>query len=137
MNREEVQGLFDLYQKELTQDLQLNEINVKEKQMILPSLKHKWVARLIKHKKDIKKLEREKQSLIKKAVDKAKEKIPGAPEVIITNRFLSKSPSIFDLEETLEELELIVQYLEKTEQIFKNLTYDIKNLIDLIKLETL
>jgi hypothetical protein len=37
----------------------------------------------------------------------------------------------------IQELELIIEYLEKTEKIFSSMTYDLKNAIELMKLEQL
>ena len=35
------------FKKELQEDTKIDQINLLEKQMMLPAIKHKWVARLI------------------------------------------------------------------------------------------
>ena len=35
----------------------------------------------------------------------------------------------------IEELELVIEYLEKAEKIFSSTTYDLKNAIELMKME--
>ena len=54
-----------------------------------------------------------------------------------TKEMLAKSPVIAEINEEIEELELIIEYLEKAEKIFSSTTYDIKNAIELMKLEQL
>ena len=53
------------------------------------------------------------------------------------NNVISKSPVINEINEKIEELELIVEYLEKAEKIFNSTTYDLKNAIELMKMESM
>ena len=48
-----------------------------------------------------------------------------------------ESKTIKDIDDRLEELGFIVELLEKTEQIFKSMSFDIKNIIELNKMEQL
>jgi chaperonin cofactor prefoldin len=47
----------------------------------------------------------------------------------------NKSPILTDINEEIEELELVIEYLEKAEKIFSSTTYDLKNAIELMKME--
>ena len=46
------------------------------------------------------------------------------------------NPNIAKLEESIEKLKIIIEYLEKVEKLVSSLTFDCKNIIDLQKLET-
>ena len=47
------------------------------------------------------------------------------------------SGMIREIQVKINEEKLIIEFLEKTEKIFSSLTYDIKNIIEIMKLETL
>ena len=44
---------------------------------------------------------------------------------------------MIDIQNRIEEQELIVEFLEKTEKTFSSLSFDIKNIVEIIKMETL
>ena len=50
---------------------------------------------------------------------------------------IANSPVISEINEQIEELELVIEYLEKAEKIFNSTTYDLKNAIELMKMEQL
>jgi hypothetical protein len=39
------------------------------------------------------------------------------------------------LQEEIEEKEILVEYLEKIEVIFKNMSFDLKNIVEINKME--
>ena len=53
------------YIKEMGKDVELDEFNMKDIQMKLPALKHKWVGRLIRHRGNISKLQQSRDNMIK------------------------------------------------------------------------
>ena len=55
--------LIDQYQKELEEDVKLDQINLTEAVYCIPSIKHKWVARLINTKIRLNKLEALKRDI--------------------------------------------------------------------------
>jgi len=136
-------SIIEQYMEELQKDMYIDELNVTQVAYTLPALKHKWVARLIRAKTQINLLEKRKKdckdSIITKLNDSnisSNLKIsPLALERSITNDDSFKKTTQ-KIDEEIEDLKLIILYLEKIENIFKNMTYDIKNIIDLNKLET-
>ena len=50
---------------------------------------------------------------------------------------VEKSPVLTEINEQIEENELIIEYLEKVEKIFSSTTYDLKNAIELMKMESM
>lgn len=129
--------LLEKYQKEAEEDAKIDPTIIHDKQMMLPSIKHKWVARLIRSKYDLKKLERERQSTIDDVVQqlKTKSKIGiSEPSLIAAAR---KHHDVARIDDKTEELELVIQYLEKLEKLFSSMTWDYKNVVELMKMETL
>lgn len=128
---------FSLYKKELEQDLQIDRITLEDKQLKLPALKGKWVARLMNHKK-------EKDNLIElyeQAIKQIADQIKKASAIELSNIAAEKQAETHELakkiKKEIKEQDIIIEYLEKMERHISNITYDIKNVVDIIKLETM
>lgn len=124
---------FIKYKEAIERDLKIDQFNIHNKVNDIPSLKHFWVAKLIESKIEIKKLQRKKTDLIKKVNESQDVGIKLSTSSM--NSVIAKSPVIAEINEQIEELELIVEYLEKAEKIFNSTTYDLKNAIELMKME--
>lgn len=133
----ETETLIDKYKQELEEDTKINLLNIKDVQMFLPSIKHKWASRLIQHKIELKK----SHSLLKKAREKIFAKnSKGNPVKVSKATMMNKvddNDVIVRIKDKIEEHEIIIEYLEKVERVFNSMTYDIKNLVEIMKLETL
>ena len=53
--------MFEEFNKELQEDTKIDQINLLDKQMMLPAIRHKWVARLIEYKRKLNSLNRKKK----------------------------------------------------------------------------
>ena len=129
--------LLEKYQEEAAEDVKIDPVIIQDKQMMLPSIKHKWVARLIQSKYAIKRLDRDRKIAIDGIVEQLKTKSKvglSDPSAIAAAR---KHHSIIKISDDIEEMELIVLYLEKVEKLFASMTWDYKNIVDLVKMETL
>ena len=129
--------IFEKYKEELDNDLKIDEINLLEKQMMLPALKHKWVARLIHFKQELNGLNKKKKE-IREAVFQNLEKEglpPGLPKNSIDKKIESSAPML-KIQEQIQNTEIIIEYFEKIENIFKTMTYDFKNIVEITKMET-
>ena len=126
---------FIRYKEAVEKDLKIDQFNIHNKVNDIPSLKHYWVAKLIESKIELKKLQKKKSELIKKVTET--EDIGLKLSYDSKNKLLAKSPIVAEINEQIEEMELIIEYLEKTEKIFSSTTYDLKNAIELMKMETL
>jgi len=136
-------NIIEQYIEELQKDMHIDELNVTQMAYLLPALKHKWVARLIRTKIQINKLEKIKKDNKDAIIDKLRDDSVTSHlklSPLALDRSVSSDEnykkSIQKIDDEIEDLKLIILYLEKTENIFKNITYDIKNIIDLCKLET-
>lgn len=128
-------NLLNKYHAELENDLDLSDFNIKDVQSKLPANKHKWVSRLIDHKIELSKIKK----LRGEAVEKISEKIKNESIVILSDVILKKRAENADIikkiDQKMEDVELIIEYLEKIEKICNSATYDVKNLIELKKME--
>ena len=124
--------LFTNYQTEIVQDIQVDELSLKDKAMLVPTIKHKWVARMMQHKAQLRKFQSKKKDIIKATANAS----PVSMSKAALEQLTQNNPSISQLTEYIEKLEGIIEYLEKVEKLTSSLTYDCKNVIDLQKLET-
>lgn len=128
-------SIFEKYKLELELDTHVDELNVKDVQMKLPGIKHKWIARLIQAKGDLRKL----VSARTKALDQLKGGIHPPVNLPESNKIdaASKNDLIRKIDRQISQQELIIDYLTRVEQVMKNFTYDIKNIIDIMKMESM
>lgn len=126
---------FLKYKEAIEKDLKIDQFNIHNKVNDIPSLKHFWVAKLIEAKIEIKQLEKKKKEIIKKVNENADVGLKLSTTSM--NNVIAKSPVIGEINEQIEELELIIEYLEKSEKIFNSTTYDLKNAIELMKMESI
>ena len=106
----DVDQILEDYSNELKPEININKLNLDNHQTKLPSLKHKWAGRYINHKRRLIKL---------KVAEKS-----------VTNK-----KELVEIDIKIQEEELILEYLEKIQNIVNNIQWDIKNLIELEKLE--
>jgi hypothetical protein len=130
-------SLLSKYIKEVEQDLVLNDFNIKETQLRLPAKKHFWVARLIEAKRDLQDLIDKEKKMTKVLSAKIKEQSPvNLTDKTVLN-LIDEQEEIASIKEKKRDLTNVVEYLEKVEKIFGSMHWEIKNIVDLGKLETL
>lgn len=126
---------YDKYKTELTEELDLSDFNMKDVQMKLPGIKHKWVARLIDQKIELNKLKKLKAE----AIETVSQKLRKENVVILSDAALSKQSEKHELVrkiiDKIEETEILIEYLERVEKVCSSTSYDIKNLIDIKRME--
>jgi len=128
----DVEKTIEALQVELKNDVTMDELTLKEKAMLAPATKQKWVGYTVKHKNALLKLE-----LLKK--QKIKEKTVNSPVALskaARDEIIYNDDDIGSINIRIEQLKLILDYLEKVEKLTGSLTFDYKNAIDLQKLET-
>jgi hypothetical protein len=128
-------NLFEEYEKEIFSDTKIDELNLLEKQLQLPAIKHKWVARLITHKRKVNNLEKKRKEIKEIVLSKMSDIPKGIPKKLLDAK-IDTTEEIQKIDEEIEKHSIMIEYLEKVEQIFKSMSYDLKNIIDINKLET-
>ena len=130
-------SLLSKYIKEVEQDLALNDFNIKETQLRLPARKHFWVARLIETKRDLQNLIEKEKKLTKKLSVKVKEQAPVHLTDKAVTALIDEQEEMASIKEQKRDLSNVIEYLEKVEKILASMHWEVKNIIDLNKLETL
>jgi hypothetical protein len=125
------------YIDEVNKDLVIDDFNIKDSQMKLPSRKHFWVARLMDAKVNKNKLLAKKRQHKKELVTRI---ISESPVKITAQTAEAAAENTADVEvinEKLKELDFIIEYLEKVEKIFSYMHWEIKNIIQINQMEQL
>lgn len=127
--------ILEKYKLELEIDTRIDELNIKEAQLKLPGIKHKWVARLIQAKTDLRKLTIARTT----AVERLKAQVNAPIELTEEQKgsAAGKQSVIKKIDYEIIQQELIIDYLTRVEVIMKSLTYDLSNLISIMKMESM
>ena len=121
--------------EEIGQDLVLNDLNLKQQQQRLPARKHFWVGRLIEAKIKRNKFFAQKSKLKKDLVKKVITDSPVRINQASAESAAEKYESVVKLNNSIKEQDTIIEYLEKVEKILGNMHWEIKNVIDMNKME--
>lgn len=128
--------LFSEYHKKIEEFLKIDELNMKDAQMSLPSVRHYWVGRLMHHKQQIIKFKKAKDKAIKTLKTKLEHESPiGLNPKTVMQSVLSHD-IIYKIDEEINNNELLVEYLTKVESNFRDAQYGMNNLTKIITLET-
>lgn len=136
LEKESSISLFEKYEQEIKKYVTVDEFNMKQVQMDLPSIRHYWVGRLMFHKQEIAKLKKIRKQAQIKITDKMQEESPVGLNHKTACVASDNHPIILKIDEQIAENELLVEYLSKIEGNFRSLSFDIKNIIEICKLET-
>jgi tRNA U34 5-carboxymethylaminomethyl modifying GTPase MnmE/TrmE len=126
---------LDHYSKEIAEDLKITEITLQDKSFDIPQRKHYWVAKLIIEKQELNRLKKEKKQIERSAMET--QQAPVALSQNSMKKLINNTAVMQDIQQQIEDQELLVEYLEKTEKIFSYITNDVKNIVEIIQLQTL
>jgi len=129
--------LIKRYKDEIGQDLIINDFNIKEVQLRLPSRKHFWAARLIDAKIELYSLQKAKKNLKKQLVKRIQETSPVKLTPQAAEIAAESSAEISSLNDQIKEYEFVIEYLDKATSVLNQVGWDIKNIIEIQKLEQL
>lgn len=128
--------LFQEYHQKIEEFLKIDELNMKEAQMSLPSVRHYWVGRLMFHKQQINKLKKAKE----KAAKTIRQRIEQESPVGLSPKTIAESIQSNDVVQKIDEEilnnELLIDYLSRVEANLRDAQYGMNNLTKIITLET-
>jgi Tfp pilus assembly protein PilW len=130
-------SLLEQYIKEIEEDCKVDEFNLKSTQFKLPSTKHKWVGRFIRHKQELQKLQKTKEKQSHELAQKFIESAPVKITMVTALKSVEETETIKKLIDEIDELKLIIELLEKVEKIFSSMSFDLKNITEIMKAETM
>tara|TARA_Y100001963_G_C6425529_1_gene284621 strand:+ start:63 stop:467 length:405 start_codon:yes stop_codon:yes gene_type:complete len=132
----EVDDIINQYLDEANLDTNLDRLDVSITQEQLVNNKHKWAARLTNHKIKLSNYKHERINLIEQNIQNYQQQQPVLVNKSIAEKAVSKNSDILKIDKKIKNEQLIIEFLEN---IYKNITFatnDIKNLVELMKLET-
>ena len=132
----EVGEIINQYLDEANIDTSLDRLDVSETQEQLVNNKHKWAARLINHKIKFNKYKNDRSRLIAVNIEEYQQQQPVMVNKAIAEKAVQRKENIIDIDLKIKNEQLIIEFLDN---IYKNITFatnDIKNLVELMKLET-
>ena len=132
----EVGDIINQYLDEARIDTNLDRLEVTSTQEQLVSNKHKWSARLINHKINLNNLKFTRSSLLENKITEFQNTEPVSVPRSIAEKAVQNKKEIVTLDQKIQNEILIISFLEN---IYKNISFatnDIKNLVELMKLET-
>jgi hypothetical protein len=127
--------ILDRYIEELKEDLKIDEFTIKDASLKSPGRKHFWTSRLITHKRNLLRLENEKNNIIKRVSQEIQYTSPVKISNVQVEKSAQNTDLMKDINSKINEEKLIIEFLEKTEKTLSSLTYDIKNIVEIMKLE--
>lgn len=128
--------MIENYIKELEEDLKIDEIYLKEYALKLPGIKHKWAGRLIRHKLEIANLKKDKEKLRIDLIKKLNETSSVKLSMPVLEKTVDNAADVKEFDSKIKVLELSIELLEKAEKTLSSTSYDVKNILEIIKLET-
>ena len=129
--------LIERYKEEISKDLVINDFNIKDVQLKLPSRKHYWAARLIdakiNHHRLIKRKKALKETIVKRIVSEAPVRLTQQTAEIAAE----SSDELQNITIEIKDYEFVIEYLEKVEKIMSGMGFDISNIIKIMAMEQL
>lgn len=127
--------LLEKYSKEIEEDTYIDLTNIMEKQLSSPNVKHKWLFRLTKAKKNLIDLIDGRETFLS---DKIEADNPIGLSKSAMKDKASKNSNYRALQKKIKEQELLIEFLESAvNKIFAQMGFDFKNLVELMKMEQL
>ena len=135
---------LDNYMKEFEQDVSLSEMNIRDKTFLRASLAAKWCRYEYEEKRFKEKIfaviEELKSKEAAKLFEKKKNALLGqnSNEFLLkaeVDKIIKKSSAYQSLKESIDEQEDVLRFIAECKQIISQFGFDIKNAIDLLKLE--
>jgi hypothetical protein len=128
--------LIDRYRAQYSEFTNIDEMNLEQRAKRVPAEKHFWADKLIESK-------REKYALLKqkkKLKDKVIKGIMNDSPVALDKKTLDKiddTPELEEINEKIQEQEFLIEFLELLMKNVSFIAQDIKNIIELKKIELL
>lgn len=124
--------------KIVQEDMKYNETNVLKKQFDLPSKKQFWLSQLFAAKRELESLKRKKAELTQQAAESYnKDSAVGMSTKSVEATLKARSESFKKLGEEIDEAQFKVEYLTEVTKIYSNATYDIKNIVEMQKMNNI
>lgn len=130
--------ILDKLAQQLMDDVQVNIMNVRDKAMLVSTIRTQWVMRLFKEREIDKKLKQARKNILEKGVE-------DLQTSDVSNRRLSRvrlEEQILSSDVTLQKIKIassnqaeVLQFIEYALNIIGDFNFTVKHALDAIKLE--
>ena len=127
---------LSLYIKELEDDVKLDELNLKEAALMLPARKAKWVSRLILEKNNLTELNKKRSKIISEVVEELRKESAIRLATPVLEKAAGRHGKVVEITSIIDQKQNVIEFLERVEKTMHSIGFDIKNLIEVIKMET-
>lgn len=120
------------YTKELNEDMKITKMNIHEKSLMVSSLRVKWLNYYFKEKENFQRIKKAKDTILKSKIGNNNNSIlkMKSEDIISENDKRIKKLNIL-----YERVKTNIDFLERAMNILNDFGFQIKNCIDLYKLE--
>lgn len=122
---------LEKYIKEFDEDVQLTISNIKEKSLMVSSYQSKWIRYYFQEKHLSQKLKDAKLEYTKQHANKLSFK----PTQTTIPQIQEQDQNIVKLNNEIKNSELCIEFIEKSMAVLEKMNFQVKNVIDIIKLE--
>lgn len=127
----ELNSRLDKYIKEFDDDVKLTISNIKEKSLLVSSYQSKWIRYYFQEKNLNQKLKDAKLEYTKQHANKLSFK----PTQTVMPQIQEQDQNIVKLNTEIKNSELCIEFIEKSMAVLEKMNFQVKNVIDIIKLE--
>jgi len=126
--------LLQQYQDQYTEFARIDDFTLEDRARRVPAEKHFWVCRLIDAKKELSKLHAKKNT-IKSAAEKRM--IEENPVNLNQQGFkdIDKSEVVENINQKIKDMGMLIEYLERLVSCVNFIAQDIKNIVEIKKIQ--
>ncbi len=121
------------YLSELTEDLHLTQMNLKEKSLLVSGLRAKWLNYYFLEKSNLKRIKNKKDEILKAKLGS------GVGKSVLplknTDKLSQEDETILKLDYMSDRVKNNIDFLERAMNILNDFSFAIKNSIEILKLE--
>ncbi len=122
------------YNRELNDDMKVTKMNIREKSLMVSSLRVKWLNYYFKEKENLQRIKKAKDKIIKSKL--GNNSLSNSVLKMKSEDVLSgNDEQVKKLNEMSERVKTNIEFLERAMNILNDFGFSIKNSIDILKLE--
>ena len=123
---------LDKYRAELTRDTDLSIRNLREKSLTLSAMEAKWAGYYVAEKQQLKRVQELRTKYVS---EKSAKEMAGKDAFGRVKAAAAPDENLKKLDRLRSDLELCIEFIHEAMGIMHNMTYNVKNSIEIFKME--
>lgn len=119
------------YMEELTTDVNLNMNNIREKSLNVSTIRAKWLGYLVKERENLSRIKDVRAAILKKNADSQ----TSALRLKSEDKLAETDDKLQKLSVLQKNVEANLDYIERALNILNDFSWQIRNLVEVLKLE--